>query len=378
MKFYISAIAAIVCSIAALGAAYANESKQIHIEWAVDVDQRAPNSPKAFSAPVVVSQGDSSLVVLGGRDSWVHVYNIKGSEVRRFKIDDASDSGALALGNGLVVLGDIAGRLYGVDPVKGSVVWKAQLTASFTSVPVTVGDGFLVQTTDNRIYRFTQDGEKLWSYAGQENIISMYMGSSPLVKENRIYAVFNNGDAVALKADSGDLVWKRPVLLSNDFGILSELKAPLSTPMLLANVNMGGESSENTLMIAFFQGDLVALSAENGAQVFSLPTSLKSAPAVRGAILYTADSAGFFHGYDIVKGKRLWSNKISDAALMGPVLLGNALWAADEKGLVYSLNKNGQVQASVELVGQVTRAPVVTSAGLLVRTDRGMMYMVNK
>lgn len=378
MKIIASAIAAIVCSIVVLGSVYANESKQLHVEWVVDVDQRLPNSPKAFSAPVVISHGHKDLVVLAGRDHWVHVYGIDGSEVRRFMIDGASDSGALALQNGLVVLGDISGRLYAVDPIKGEVVWKVQLTASFTGIPVAVGTDFLIQTTDNRIYRFSQDGEKRWSYSGQGNVLSMYLGSSPLVKAGQVYAVMNNGDAVSLTAESGDLIWKRQLLLSNDSSILSELKSPLAMPTFLPNVKMGGESSVNTLIVPFFQGDMIALSAASGAQVFSLPTSLKSAPAVNDAALYTADSTGFLHGYNIVKGNRLWSHKVSEGELMGPVMWADSLWLADDKGTVYALDMNGQVQGSTELIGQVTRVPVLTSAGLLVRTDRGMMYMVNK
>ena len=356
----------------------ANANTPLNVQWSVDVDQRRPNAPAALSMPTLVSHDGDAWIVLSGRDGWAHIYDLKGKEVRRIYLGSPSDSGALTLTNGWVVVGDNTGRLLALDPVKGEIVWQSQLTGSFTSAPVAVGQDMLVQTTDNRIYRFSQAGEKQWSYAGQGSVLSMYLSPSPMVDGERVFALLNNGDAVALKADSGDLIWKRQLLLSNDTAILTDLKAPLSSPILVSSLYMDGEKSSDTLLMPIYQGDLVAVSAKDGSQSFSLPISLKATPIVLGSTLYAAESSGFLHAYNIEKGNRLWSKKITADELSGPVVFQDSLWLTDNKGMIYQVNLNGEVQASVALAGNISRQPLVTTAGLLVRTDRGAMYMVGK
>lgn len=369
---------AVVCTIATVSSAYANEIKELDVQWSVNVDQRLPNSPLAFSAPAIMKHGDETWLVLGGRDKWVHVYDISGAEVRRFRLGEASDSGALALENGLVALGDTAGRLYGVDPEQGKVVWQQQLTADFTCTPVAIEHDFLVQTTDHRIYRFSQNGEKQWSYAGQGGVLSMYLNAEPIVHGGYVYAVLGNGDVVALNADNGDLIWKRQLLLNNNSVVLSDIKAPLAAPLFLPSLHMGGEVSENVLLVSFFQGELIAISIADGAQRFSLPLSLKSTPLVLESILYAADSSGFLHAYNIEKGNRLWRKRISEHELLGPVLWQDSLWLADNYGVLYQLDKDGQTQATATFAGHISRLPIVTEAGIGIRDNRGAMHLVKQ
>jgi len=355
---------------------YADELAPFNIAWSVDVDQRAPNAPDALSSPALLSKHNSTWLVVGGRDAWVHVYNLEGAEVRRFALQAPSDSGALALNNGLVVLGDTAGRLYAVDAEQGEIVWQKQLSASFTSAPIAVDGGFLVQTTDNRLYRFTQEGEKLWSFSGQGSVLSMYLNASPLVLDERVFVLLSNGDAVALKLSDGDLLWKRQLLLSNGSAVLSDLKVPLAQPVYLPRVQISGETSRETLLVPLFQGEMIGLSAVDGVQQFSLAISLKSSPAAVDSILFAADSQGVLHAYDIESGGRLWSKTISSGELLGPVVWQGSLWLADNKGKIFMVGLNGEVVSSMQMQGNISRLPMVTEAGLLVRTDRGMMTML--
>jgi len=370
------AISFLGSSLLVMPAAKAAAMSNIEVLWSVDVDQRKPNAPAAFSAPALVTSAGKTLIVIGGRDRWVHVYALDGWEERRIALQGPSDSGALALNNGLVVLSDTAGRMYAVDPKQGDIVWKRQLTASFSSIPVAIGDDFLVQTTDNRIYRFSQDGVKRWSFSGQNSVLGMYLNPSPLVVGSRIYAVLSNGDAVALKSDSGDLVWKRQLLLSNESAVLSELKAPLATPIFVPSLHIGGEITKNVIVAAFFQGDLFVLGKDDGAQSVSLPLSLKSSPVIAGNTLYAADSKGFLHAYDIKEGRLLWKKRVSNAELRGPVLWHDSLWLTDDAGSIFRMNRAGEKMAETTFEGSIVRLPEVTEAGLLLRSERGALYMV--
>ncbi|MDX8403540.1 MAG: PQQ-binding-like beta-propeller repeat protein, partial [Mariprofundaceae bacterium] len=346
--------------------------------WSVDVDQREPGEPAGFSqAAVVPAHGSSQeLIVIGGRDSRVRVYDLSGRELHRITIHEPSDSGALALSNGLVVLSDVGGMLYGIDPVQGNIAWEYQLSSPFLAQPVLLNDGFLIQTMDNRIYHFSLDGSKLWSYAGQGAGLGMYMTASPLVVDHTVYVVFTNGNAVALKADSGDLLWRRQLLLNTDAAVLSELRAPISTPVHLNQAVLGIEKTGDTLLVAFYQGKILVLSRVDGAQLFAKDVSTKSSPLIDQGHIYIANASGEVEAIDLVSGATVWKNKFSDGELLGPVAWKDALWVADDRGIVMRLGRDGRQQASVTLNGRIERAPIVTSAGLLARTGLGVLTLL--
>lgn len=341
--------------------------------WSADVDQREPGEPAGFSQPAISAQG---LVVIGGRDGRVRVYDLNGGEKHMITIREASDSGALALSNGLVAIGDVGGMLYGIDPVAGRIVWQSQLSASFLSQPVALNDGFIVQTMDNRIYHFSADGEKLWSHVGSAGGLGMYVTPAPLVYGQAVYALFSSGDAIALKADSGDLIWRRQLLLNTDAPVLSELRTPVADPIYVHDLSLGIEHATDALIVSFYQGNVMVLSRNDGSQLFSKEISMKSTPLVYQNTIYFASASGDLEAIDLTNGATLWKQKLSDGELLGPVIWNGKLWLADDRGIVMRLGLDGRKESSIELSGRIERAPVATSAGVLARTGLGVLTLL--
>ncbi len=379
MKYFTCAFALVVYAAGMVAFSITGFAQTSSIEtiWSVDVDQRLPNAPVALSVPAIFKHDSETWAVLAGRDGWVHVYDVAaGSEVRRFYLGVPVDSGALALQNGTVVFGDIQGNLYAVDPVEGKIVWQKKLPSTFTMQPVAVDNDFLIQTADNELYRFSDSGEKRWSYAGLKNTLSLYLGANPRVDKDVIYTVFNNGDAVALKAYTGDVLWKQQTISASLAARVGDINGPLATPLLVEKLHLAGEQVNHVLMVPIFHGELVILSAEDGSQSFALPVSLKSMPLHVNNKMFMADSLGFLHAYNTDKGNRLWSKKISEHELIGPVLFEDALWLTDNQGNVFRVNMDGEVEANLTLQGGIARLPIVTDKGLVIRTDRGLMALV--
>lgn len=349
-------------------------SSAIGVSWSVDVDQRRPMDAAGFSQPVVHEA--SSSIVVGGRDGYVHIYSMGGMERSRITVREAVESGGLALPNGLVVVGDIGGMLYGIDPAQSEVKWEYQLSSALVGRPVAVGDDFVLQTLDNRIYRISADGSKQWSYAGIGGGLGLYLNSSPLVIGQTVYGVFSNGDAVAVKSDSGDLVWRRQLLLDSDAAVLRELKAPIADPVRIDALNMGMQQIDNALMISFYQGDILVLSRLDGSQLLTQPVSVKTAPAVAGRTLYIAAADGSLQAIDMEQGTVRWTQQLSDGELVGPVYDNGRLWLADDRGTVFRISEDGQKLSTIKFAGRIDRLPVVTAQGVLVRTNRGALHML--
>ena len=334
----------------------------LHVAWVVDVDQRHPMSPPGYSQPALA--GDK--IVIGGRDARVRVYDLQGRELHRIAIEAACESGALALNPALVVLADVNGTLYGINPQAGSIVWRQQLSSVVLGHPVKAGHDFMVQTADNRIYRFSSRGKKRWSFAGQQGGLTMHQGSSPRIFGDAVYADFTNGDVVALRADSGDLIWRHQLLLDINAVTLSEMKVPIADPVL----------AEKTLIVSFYQGDLIALSVTNGQQLWQRQVSLKSVPIVQDGHLLAATSHGVMVSLDVASGETLWRQKLSEDELAGITLSQGKLFTADNHGHVYALTTNGRKIGMLSLPGRIDRMPIAIPGGVLVRNNLGGLYLI--
>jgi len=333
----------------------------LHVVWGAHVDLRRPLSPAANSTPAA---GDG-YIVIGGRDARLHIYSRNGTEVRRVALRAPGESGALLIGRRAIV-GDTDGNLYAIDVSSGRIVWQQLLSSVLLGHPVRAGDGFLVQTADNRVYSLDMQGGKRWSLAGQPGGLSMNQGPSPLVVDGRAYAVFNNGDVVAIALDSGNLIWRRQLILDNSAAVLSEMRVPVADPVMVAG----------RLIVSFFQGELLALNPDNGEQQWRRGISLKSTPLAHDGRLYVASGKGDVMALDGGSGETLWRQHVSDTALVGPVALSDRLIVADEQGGVHALTFAGQPAGSLEIPGRIDRIPVAAGKGVLIRNDLGGMYLI--
>lgn len=334
----------------------------LQIAWGVDVDQRRPLAPYSFARPVLA--GD--LIVLAGQDSFVHIYNMDGNELRRVALQAPSNSDALVLSPKLVVLGDVQGFLYGIDPQLGKVLWRWQMPSDMLGHPVKAGHDMLVQTGDNSIYRISAKGQKLWSFSSPQAGLNMLLSPSPLVVGNTCYATLTSGDVVALRCDTGDLLWRRQLLLDNEAEVLSELKTPIADPVLVGNV----------LIVSFYQGSLIGLSALDGQQIWQRGLSLKSSPLVYQGRLFAASGNSILE-LDPSNGTTLWKRSLQAGELVGPALEHGRLFAADNHGRIFALNLDGRTTGETRLPGRIDRSPVATSGGVLLRNNLGGLYLIH-
>lgn len=340
------------------------------VRWAADLDQRPPKSPEAFSQPVVIRRGGGWRVVAGGMDARLHVLDAAGREIRRIALDAPVRSGAVELAGGLVVVADTDGGVYGIDPDRGRILWKAQVGSMVTSTPVRLGDGFVIQTVDNRLYRFTARGEQVWAHTGALGGLAMLRTPSPLVHGDTVVAVFTNGDVVALKAGSGILLWKHQLLLDTEAAVLSELKVPTAQPVWVE------ADGEDRIVVPVFQGELNWLSARDGSLIKTRRLSVPCTPLLEGDVLYAATSDGRLLALDAREGETRWAKKLGAGSLCGPADAGSALVVAASDGRVFAVSREGAVRGVLHLPGRLHRAPVPAPGGVLVRAADGIVRLI--
>ena len=347
-------------------------TSNISVVWRSDLDQRQPASNGGISNPAIAESEDGEVIVAGAQDKRVRVLNTSGREIHRIALTAAGESGGLQLANGLVVVGDVAGKVFGIDINRGSIAWTIQLSSSLLSRPVLIGNDFIIQTETNQVFRFSPSGEKVWSYSGPAAGLGMQLLPSPVVFRDQVYVAMRNGDVVALKAESGRFLWQRQLLINSDAAVLRDLKVPVATPLLIPAEQSG--KHEDMLAVPVFQGELFFLSLQDGSTLMSRAISTKASPLLIGNKVYVADAQGSLSMLDAAGGETLWKQKLSDVELAGPIFWNRMLWVADESGKVFRLNLDGKLLATVELGGRIDLAPVASSDGVLVRNNLGTLF----
>ena len=350
------------------------ERGDMAVLWRRDVDQRKPASPPGFSLPTIVHSDQGDLVVAGSQDGRVRFYTLSGHEAGRIALQSPCESGGLQLSNGLVVVGDVEGNIYGLDLANERIVWQQSLSSAMFGHPVAVDDDFIVQTSNNLIYRFSADGKKIWSYSSSRiGGISMHLTPSPVVYKHRIFALFSNGDVISLKADTGSLLWKRQLLISNKAAVMSELKVPVATPVVIpVGVSV---AKEDLLAVSIYQGDMFFLSLRDGSTLAARGLSLKGSPLLFDGKLIVADASGAVSALDAA-GITLWKKQLSNGELTAPVVWNHRIWVADEQAHVFRLSADGNLEASLALDGRIDRSPVVSKQGVLLRNNLGTLYLL--
>ena len=341
------------------------------------MDGRKPADPLAYANAAVTHIAGDARIVIGGRDGRAHVYDLSGGEKFRVPLLDGSDSGAATLSSGVVVLSDTSGHLYGIDAAAGKVLWRFALSSPVTGTPVVVEKDVLVQTTDNRIYRINTLGQKMWSFTGQPGGLGLYLNASPLVRNGRVYALLTNGDAIALNAENGDLIWRKQLLLNTDAAHLSDIKAPQAAPVWMSELSFDGGVARNLVLFSFYQGDVFALDSDDGATLLTHQLSLKTEPLLKAGNMYIANTSGSLQAMEQASGNVLWKLALSKAELVGPVMWGDSFWLADNQGHIFRVSQNGHIQGQSSVAGAIDRKPVVTDAGVLFHTSLGGLYLMH-
>ncbi|MDX8408843.1 MAG: PQQ-binding-like beta-propeller repeat protein [Mariprofundales bacterium] len=361
------------------GTAENTTSDTLSIVWQHNVDYSKLGAVQGISQPALIElQDHSAALAVGGSDGYLRILALaSGSELRRIALDEAVESGVLQLASGIVIVGDIVGNLYGIDPDAGTIRWRMRLSSFLLGTPVKIDGDAVLQTMDNRLYRINPKGKKIWSFDGYPGGISMHASPSPLVTDDhRVLAVLSAGDVVALNGSNGDLLWRKQLLLNANAAVLSELKAPIASPLMIKDLHYGIDHVTPALLVGLYQGELHLMQADSGEQRAARKLSLRATPLLDNDTLFLAAADGKLRALDTRHGEVLWKQSITEGELTGITVWHDQLWMGDNRGMVYRLSRNGHNLLQLSVPGMIDREPIATPQGVVVRTTLGGIYLI--
>lgn len=154
----------------------------------------------------------------------------------------------------------------------------------------------------------------------------------PVIYQNTIYLVDDDGWAKAIDKLDGHLLWQRRVgTLAAASPAIGARDRLVYVPVLSTNPNAGQNPGN---------GRLVALSMATGRVAWSrkVPPGTESSPLVWGPALYFGDQGGTVSSLRARDGHLNWSYRATGAVKGGPSLWNGMLYFGDYAGRAYALH----------------------------------------
>jgi outer membrane protein assembly factor BamB len=262
-------------------------------------------------------------------------------------------------------------HVYALDISNGSVIWDVDLRAPLRAAP-TYSDGRLfIVTVDNQVIALAaDDGRKLWTHPGVPPAAALLGGAAPAVVGPNVVAPLNTGEILAIRAETGRVLWTESLAGGQRSESLSQLADIRGRPVI-----------DRDLVVAVsHSGVTAAIDLANGRRVWTNNFGGSQSPWAAGDYIYMLTREGDVLCLTRDQGRIRWVQSLPTFENMeekkrpiywsGPVLAGDRLIVTGSNSDAYSISPyTGEILGKIELPGRSHLAPIIVNGTLLMLTD---------
>jgi len=163
---------------------------------------------------------------------------------------------------------------------------------------------------------------------------------SPVIYQNTLYLLDDNGSLKAVNTLTGRLRWQRSV---GTLAAASPAAAPRAKLVLVPVLSVSRPAGAK---VSPGNGRFAAVSMRTGRIVWSRPigAGAESSPIVRGNTVYFGDQAGTLHAVRVSDGHQFWTYHASGPIKGGPALVDGILYFGDYTGRAYAVRASSGSQ----------------------------------
>lgn len=272
------------------------------------------------------------------------------------------------LGADALLVAGLNGEVQAREPQTGKLLWQAELNGEILAAPQAHRGVVVVQTLDGRISGLSRDdGSSRWVYQSKVPLLSLRGTSTPLIRDERVYAGLANGRVIALDLSGGQVLWR------------TQVAPPTGRSDLARVIDIDGklQIEGETLYVSSFQGRTAALDPFNGDLLWVKESSVYNDVAVDERQVYISDERGHVWALDRYAGSAYWKqDKLQARRLSAPARVGQYVVVGDFEGYLHWLRvDDGQFAARTATDGSGIRmTPVVAERKLYVLTNAGKLF----
>lgn len=336
------------------------ETVSAHILWQAKVGESAD-----FDFTPSVDAGYAYVASAEGELAKLDVSN--GSQAWRVNVGE-SLTGGVGVGGSLVVVGTRNGEVYAYD-VAGKLQWKSRLSSEVLSAPRYYDGMVIVRTGDSRIYGINaDDGSRKWVYDRTNPALTLRSSAGVVVDGGAVYAGFAGGKLVAVRADSGKILWEASVAQPKGVTEIERIADITSLPVI-----------DGPLVYAVaYQGRIAAVDRKSGRVVWNRDISSLSGLSAEDARIYVSHAVGTLYSLDYATGKTFWrQGALKNRQLTAPVPMGSLIAVGDLEGYVHFLGReDGAFAARVKTNNSaiMPKMALINSNTVLAQSRDGGVY----
>lgn len=291
------------------------------------------------------------------------------------KRDHEGWGGGLAVANGKVYASSGFREVVQIDARTGAIGWRSLTEAPIHAAP-TVADGrvFTVDVNDEMFAFDANTGLQLWTYQALTEPARMLAASSPAVENDTVVASFASGELVALRAANGAELWNTSLSRVSRTNALSEIRDIAGRPVIF-----------HTDVFAVSHADyFAAVDLRTGSVRWTLPVSATSTPWTSGDVVYVVDQGGQVICVSRDSGQVYWIRDLNEGLKKkkrshwsSPLMAGTRLITLSDKGEALALNpKTGATVGTLKLGAPVTLGPIAVAGMIYTVTDTGQLLAI--
>lgn len=292
-----------------------------------------------------------------------------GKELWRVNAGEKLSAG-VGLGGSLVLVGTQSGYIVAYD-LAGKLQWKSKLSSEALSVPRYFDGIVIVRTGDSRMFGINaNDGSRKWIYDRATPALTLRSTAGLVVDSGAVYAGFAGGKLVAVRADTGKLLWEAAVSQPKGVTEIERIADITSLPVV-----------DGPLIYAVaYQGKVAAVDRTNGRIVWNRDISSLTGISAEDARIFVAHATGSVYALDYTSGKIFWRQAaLKDRQLTTPVPMDSIIALGDVEGYVHFLSREDGALASRINTSDSPIMPhmaLISRTSLLAQSRDGGLYAV--
>lgn len=342
-----------------------DQSAKIVQKWSYSVGGGAPSG----SIQLVPALVGGVLYVAGTGGAVSAVSPDTGKSVWRTTIDHRI-SGAVGVGDDIVLVGTPEGDVVALDSFTGNEVWTRRLSSEILAPPAAGLGVSVVRTIDGHVYGLSsENGEQQWVFHRQVPPLTLRGNSAPLLVQGAVVAGFANGKIVAADLLNGTVLWDMNAAEPRGRNEVERMIDIDATPVIVGSV----------LYVSAYQGAVTALALGSRRELWSRDISSYTHVSVDDDNVYVCDDGGVVMALDRLTGNTVWEQSgLLRRRLSGPVALGRYVLVSDYEGYAHVLRKtDGRIVGRKKLSkGGFAGTPVVYQDTIYSMNKQGSLIAV--
>ncbi len=264
-------------------------------------------------------------------------------------------------------LATLKGNIYALNMENGSLLWSYDTHKEILAKPVIQDKNLYVQTSLDTLYAFNlHDGTLNWQYTSKNVLegLEVHLTPVPYISNNVLYTGFSNGDAVALDATTGRILWTHKPATVKQF----------------QDITIEPVGNDSIVIFSSYDNGLMCLNKKDGTMVWER-NDLKRAVAMflTNNALYAALIDGKIYRLDIRTGDTIWKDELgSESLFFIPGEYRTLLVLGVEKnkyeGIVLMNEDDGHIVKHFSIVSGLSSAPIIEDDKIYATSNGGFLY----